>query len=129
LNTLDGWCALNSSAGGPLLALVTIGGVLAAGKSLISFPKRYEGGEVADRNRKNVFRNWVLGFGVATAILLFLDVVAYVYAYSQVRNVDKVCVEKLSDSGFQAIWLFFILVCITAVIGSIYAFMLARLKG
>jgi hypothetical protein len=129
VSTGDVWCALNSSAGGPLLALVTIGGFLAAGKSIITFPKVFEDTQVADRNRKNRFRRWVLLLAIFTAVLLLVDVLAYVYAFSNVRNIDKVCVDKFSESALCSIWIFFICIIVTAVVGSLYAYFLTELKS
>ena len=128
MTTLDFWCALNSSAGGPLLALVTIGGVLAAGRSLISFPKASEGGPIADRNKKNRFRALVLILGILTLIFLAGDVLAYVYAFSETRSADKVCVASLSATGLWAVNLFFLSAGGTAFVGLVYAFFLAKLK-
>jgi hypothetical protein len=128
MTALDVWCALNSSAGGPLLALVTIGGFLATGKSLLAFPKAFEGAVVSDRIRKNRFRNWAFWIGIITAVLLLVDVVAYLRAFSLVRNAEKVCIDPVSAAGAWAICLFFFCIVVTAVVGSVFAGMLAKLK-
>ena len=123
---LDGWCTLNSSFGGPLLALVTIGGFIAIGKTLIYFPQPATGGVVADRNRKNRFRAYVLSLGLVTAVLLLLDIAAYLWAFANVRKVEKACVDALTDAGTFSLQVFFLMAAATAVFGSVYAFLLHR---
>ncbi len=125
---LDGWCALNTAFGGPLLALVTLGGAITAGKTLISFPKKSDSGTEADKIRKNRFRNWILWLGIVVVALLLVDVFLYVYAYSQIRKAEKVCVDTLTDAGYQALDLFFGLCGVTIVAGSLYAYLLNKLK-
>jgi ABC-type glycerol-3-phosphate transport system permease component len=128
MNTLDAWCALNSAAGGPLLALVTIGGALAAGKSIIAFPKQFSKGQVAERNQKNTARTWVGVFAFLTVVFLLIDIGAYLCAFSTVRQGDKVCPATISDTGWVSVLIFFGCTIVTAIIGSVYAFKLSKLK-
>jgi hypothetical protein len=128
---LDVWCALNASVGGPLLALVTIGGVIATGRSLQSFPERKTDETIGTvvRRKYNRFRCRILLSGIATLILLFVNVCAYVYAFGSIRLLDKACVAPpLTETSRFALAWFFGVTLLTAVVGSTYSFCLNILK-
>jgi hypothetical protein len=126
---LDSWCALNSSFGGPLLAIVTVGGFLYVGRSLVGFPAKDSTSPVADRNRNNRRRGNVMKLGMFTAVLLFVNVIAYVCAFGSLRTNDKVCTLIILPAGSQVFLLvFFLITLFTAVVGSIYFKLLNDLK-
>lgn len=126
---LDGWCALNSSFGGPLLALVTVGGFLAAGRSLLGFPEKDSTPMVADRNRNNRYRRRVLGLGIATILLLLVNVFAYVCAFGVLRLNDKICTSAtLPANSRGTLQWFFIITLLTAIVGVVYSKLLNDLK-
>ena len=125
----DLWCVLTSSFGGPLLAIVTVGGFLALGRSLIAFPSRDESSHVVQRNRNARFRRNILCIGVLTGAILIANIIAYIHAFGALRNGALICVTPpLGDSARSALLCFYVLTCASAFLGTIYAFGLAALK-
>lgn len=126
---LNAWCALNSSFGGPLLAIVTVGGFLAVGRSLLGFPIEDSTSPVADRNRNNRYRRRTLWLGITTTVLLLVNVIAYVCAFGVLRVNDKICTVTVLPANSQGPlqWFFFVTL-LTAVVGTVYFKLLNNLK-
>lgn len=89
--SLDIWCALNSSFGGPLLAIVTVGGVLSIGRALLAFPDRDKNVQTTTGRKNNNFRFWVLIIGIITCVTLCINVLLYVKAFGLLRTIPNLC--------------------------------------
>jgi hypothetical protein len=126
---LDIWCSLNSSFGGPLLAIVTVGGFLAIGKSLINFPPPNTVLHIAARDRHNRFRTRVRVFGFFAASVLIVNVLIYVYAFGVIHDGPTVCIKALTAVQDSALWYFFASTFVSATVGTFYSFLLAKLSS
>ncbi|PDT20880.1 hypothetical protein CO674_25910 [Rhizobium hidalgonense] len=125
---IDIWCALNSSFGGPLLAIVTVGGGISFGKSIISFPRKFDTANVAERNQRNTFRFWTLVFGLLTFLGAVGNVVLYLYAYALLRSGATACpISPASDVAFTALYGFYAGIASTCLFGVVYSFRMAKM--
>jgi hypothetical protein len=126
---LDIWCALNSSFGGPLLAIVTVGGLLAVGRTLINFPARDTQHVIAARNANNRQRRCVFYIGAAALSALIINIAVYILAFGSVRQNALVCVNPpLTDPARRMLFFFLGFTILTAVISLFYFWRLVGLK-
>jgi hypothetical protein len=121
---LDIWCALNSSFGGPLLAIVTIGGFLAVGRSLVSFPDKDTGAAITSRNRNNRFRRHVFCLGIIVSALLLSNIFTYMWVFSVLRLDEKVCTRPEPTSNAPIALICFLL---STVLSSLFGVAYAKL--
>lgn len=127
---VDIWCALNSSFGGPLLAIVTVGGGISFGKSIMAFPKKFDTPNVAERNRLNTYRSWTLFFGTLTLLGAIGNVVLYLCAYGLLRSGATACpAGPISESAVYALYLFYAGIVLTCVVGVVYSFRMTRITA
>lgn len=125
----DIWCSLNSSFGGPFLAIVTFGGFLALGRSLVNFPPSFTTKDFVWREGKNQRRRLVMALGIITAVLLVGNILAYMNAFSANRAVAASCLSvPISPDGRCALLFFYASSLLSAVSGTIYAFLLGSLN-
>jgi hypothetical protein len=128
---LDVWCALNSDFGGPLLAIITIGGGLALGNALMSFPAKAgkAGGSVGDRQKFDRFRTRVLRLGWVTGLVILINVVLYVVAFGAVREAGEACPTKdIDDAQAFKLLLFYGCSILTCFLGAAFAWFLNKLQ-
>ena len=127
---VDIWCALNSSFGGPLLAIVTVGGGISFGKSIMAFPRKSDTPNVAERNRRNTYRSWTLFFGTLTLLGAIGNIVLYLYAYGLLRSGATACpAGPISEGAVYALYAFYAGIVLTCILGAIYSFRMTRIAA
>ncbi|OCJ69297.1 hypothetical protein A6U96_19115 [Agrobacterium tumefaciens] len=127
---VDIWCALNSSFGGPLLAIVTVGGGISFGKSIMAFPKKFDTSNVAERNQRNTYRSWTFFLGILTFLGAMGNIVLYLYAYGLLRSGATACpAGPISDGAKYALYSFYAGIVLTCVIGMIYSFRMTKMAA
>lgn len=126
---VDIWCALNSSFGGPLLALLGLGGLISLGRSvLLNFPDKFTGGKVGSRADHNRFRFLTLVVGWVAMGAVAANVLLYIVAFGAVRTGSQACpTAPLTEPQCSALVLFYTGLIVAGVLGLAYSIMRAKL--
>lgn len=126
---IDLWCALNSSFGGPLLAIVTVGGGISFGKALLSFPPKFTEGAVGERADRNAYRRNTMILGYVTVALAVLNVFFYIRVFGALRSGASACPSAavLPEDYFKLYW-FYGGVAFTALVGALFSYRMVQLN-